>query len=337
MNKLIACIVCVFSLSATAVDFKLGGFTETLFIVSDAKAAAQFYKDVAGWEVRSTDKVDDNLKLLWQLPTSASIKQIVMANKGENRGYVRLIEIAGVEQQLIRSNTQSWDVGGIFDVNVRVKDMDAKSQQMQKLGWTASTDPVQFSFGPFVVKEWIVKNADGIAFAIIERIKPELEGWPNVKEFSRVFNSTQVVADIETSLNFYRDVLGFKTYLEHKGASKTAEPNVLGLPHNIATEVVRSVYILHPDGINEGSVEILQFHGATGRNVSDLAKPPNLGIAMLRFPVDNLDKLETHLRSNDINIVSKQKLRLPPYGLVDILAIRTPDNTWLEFYQNSIP
>jgi catechol 2,3-dioxygenase-like lactoylglutathione lyase family enzyme len=337
MKKLIAIIMCFYSLSVSAADFTLGGFTETVFIVSDADAAAEFYQTVAGWEIRSVDKVDDKLKALWQLPNSASIKQIVMANKGEQRGYVRLIEITGVKQELIRSNTQSWDTGGIFDVNVRVTNMAAKSSQMQKLGWTSSTNPVQFSFGPFVVKEWIVKNADGIAFAIIERIKPTLVGWPNLKEFSRVFNSTQVVENIETSLAFYQDVLGFKTYLEHKGASKTAGPNILGLPHNITTEVERSVYIVHPQGINEGSVELLQFHGAKGRNVSNLAKPPNLGIAMLRFPVDNLQRLEAHLRLNNIDIISKQKLDLPPYGLVDILAIRTPDNTWLEFYEKSIP
>ena len=211
--------------------------------------------------------------------------------------------------------------------------MSDKFSQLQKLGWSSATDPVQFTFGPFVVKEWIVKNEDGIAFALIERIKPTLEGWPNLKEFSRVFNSTQVVQDIDKSLHFYQNILGFKTYLKHKGASKVAGPNVLGLPHNIATQVERSVYILHPEGINEGSVELLQFHGATGRDVSDLARPPNIGIATLRFPVNNLEKLNTLLQKNNIKIESRTKMRLLPYGLVDILAIKTPDNTWLEFFQ----
>jgi len=333
MKYLLALLVLILSYTTNANDFKLDGFTETVFIVADAKAAVEFYTEVAGWEVRDKSPVDEQLKSLWHLPKKAQIQQILLANKGENKGFVRLIEIDGVEQQLIRSNTQSWDVGGIFDVNVRVLDMETKFKQLQTLGWTSATDPIQFTFGPFVVKEWIVKNAEGIAFAVIERVKPELEGWPNLKQFSRVFNSTQVVKDIDASLPFYTDILGFKTYLKHRGASKEAGSNVLGLPHNLTTEIERSVYILHPDGKNEGSVELLQFHGATGRDVSSLAKPPNIGIATLRFPVDNLNALEKKFRAHNIEVQARTKLDLPPYGLVDILAITTPDNTWLEFYQ----
>ena len=331
--RIVLLLLILLSPFSYAKNFDISGFTETVIIVTDIDKEIGFYQKVGGWQVVHQKPVDSQLKKLWQLPEQAKVKQALIANKGVDKGYIRLIEIAGVKQQLIRSNTQSWDVGGIFDINMRVTDMDRKFQQMQKLGWTSATDPVQFSFGPFEVKEWIVKNADGVAFALIERIKPELEGWPQLKEFSRVFNSTQVVTDIDKSLHFYQQILGFKTYLKHKGASKEAGPNVLGLPHNITTEVERSVYILHPQGINEGSVEILQFHGATGRDVSHLAKPPNIGIATLRFPVNQLDNLQEVLEKNNIQIQSRVKMHLLPYGLVDILAIKTPDNTWLEFYE----
>lgn len=337
------CFTCsvLFSSLCVSDEFHLNGFSETVIIVSELETTTNFLKEVAGWHIIEQDQMqgkiqsqaNNKLSNLWQLPDSAKIKQRLMSNKGATTGFIRLIQIEGVKQQRIRSNTQSWDVGGIFDINVRVKDMDKKFEQLQKLGWTSATNPIQFTFGPFVVKEWIVKNADGVAFALIERLKPELEGWPNLKEFSRVFNSTQVVNNIEKSLDFYQNVLGFKTYLEHRGASKTEGPNVLGLPHNISTQVERSVYILHPQGKNEGSVELLQFHGATGRDVSSLAKPPNIGIATLRFEVNDLDKLLNVLQKKQIKIQNRVEMNLPPYGLVDILAIRTPDNTWLEFYQ----
>ncbi|WP_166423641.1 VOC family protein [Paraglaciecola sp. 20A4] len=316
-----------------AQDFTLKGFTEAVFIVSDIDKTSQFYQQHAGWEVRSTADVDPQLKSLWQLPKTANVKQVLLANKGEKRGYVRLIQIDNVAQKIIRANTQSWDVGGIFDVNVRVADMVQKRAQLQRAGWRGTSDPVSFTFGPYEVTEWITTGFDGISFAMIERIKPTLEGWPNVKQMSRVFNSTQVVSNIDTSLAFYRDVLGFQVYLEHKGASKETGPNVLGLPYNLTTEIPRSVYILHPQKINEGSIELLQFHGAKGKNVSALASPPNLGIVTLRFPVDNLPALRTHLLASEVKIVSQASLDLPPYGQVDMLAIRTPDQTWIEFYQ----
>lgn len=332
-------IAVCFSLIACAVhaeqklNFKLCGFTETVFIVPDAELAAQFYVSNAGWEIKNKAPVDKKLKQLWQLPEKARIKQILVGNIGEERGYVRLIEIQNVAQKAIRANTQSWDTGGIFDVNVRVTDMAKKSAELQQSGWFSTTPPQQFTFGPFVVKEWITKDVNGVAFALIERLQPTLEGWPNLKAFSRVFNSTQVVKDVAVSRHFYEKILGFKPYLEHKGASKVAGPNILGLPHNLTTQIERSVYILHPEGKNEGSVEVLQFHGATGEDRSHLASPPNLGIVTLRFPTNNLKALHTHLQNNQVEIVSKTQLDLPPYGLVDMLAIRTPDNTWLEFYQ----
>ncbi len=318
---------------SNASDFKLEGFSETVFIVNNMEKAKHFYTQVAGYEVRSLAPVDKELNKLWQLPSSADVRQILLSNKGENRGYIRLIKIEGVAQQQIRSNTQSWDTGGIFDVNVRVADMDRKFRQLQNLGWQSVSDPVGFTFGPFEVKEWITRGHDGVSFALIERIKPTLEGWPNLKEFSRVFNSTQVVKDIDVSLAFYQDVLGFQIYLKHKGASESAGPNVLGLPYNLTTQIERSVYILHPQKKNEGSVEILQFHGANGRDVSHLARPPNIGIATLRFPTKNLAKLEKTLVKNNIEVVSKAQLQIPPYGIVNVMAILTPDDTWLEFYE----
>ncbi|WP_286133543.1 VOC family protein [Colwellia sp. UCD-KL20] len=312
---------------------KIGGFSETVMIVSNIDTASQFYQDIAGWQVIDDSPADSHLLNLWKLPAHTKVKQTLLANKGTTTGFIRLVELQGIKQQRIRANTQAWDIGGIFDINMRVKSMDETFKKMQQHGWSSNTEPVQFTFGPFVVKEWIVKNSDGVAFALIERVAPTLEGWPNLKKFSRVFNSTQVVADINKSLHFYQNVLGFKTYLEHKGASKEAGPNVLGLPHNIATQVERSVYILHPEGKNEGSIELLQFHGATGKNVSSHAQPPNIGITTLRFPVNNLNALKKLLTDNNIKIESQQKMHLLPYGLVHILSVKTPDNTWLEFYQ----
>ena len=316
--------------------FKLGGFTEAVFVVSDIEQMTAFFIQIAGWEIKhqakANSKENHHLKTLWQLPDNAQISQTLMGNIGEEKGYIRLVQIEGVEQQRIRSNTQSWDTGGVFDINIRVADMEKKFKQMQALGWSADSDPVQFSFGPFVVKEWIVTGPDGISFALIERIKPKLEGWPNLKEFSRTFNSTQVVKDIALSTQFYREILGFKPYIEHKGASKTASANVLGLPYNLTTNIERSVDILHPDGINEGSIELLQFHGATGKDVSHLSKPPNLGITTLRLPVDNIKALKIHLQNNKVEITNDTQIHLPPYGLVDMLTTITPDGNWLEFY-----
>lgn len=312
-----------------------GGYQEAVFSVSNASAYEALLHDAAGWETLHRGKVDREILDAWGLSRNASASEIVVANPGSERGFVRLVQFSGVEQQQIRSSAQSWDTGGWFDVNTRVVSMDDSFAALQAKDFQAATDPVQFGFGPFVVREWLARGPDGIVFALIERVEPPLEGWPHMKKMSRLFNATQIVPDIEEAREFYLDKLGFETYLDHTGPSQQAGPNVLGLPHNLATEITRHVSIVHPQGVNEGSVELLQFEGATGEDFSSRAVAPNLGILTLRFPVNDMQVFVSHLEAKGIDITMPvTSVNMAPYGELQILAIRGPGGVWLEFYSN---
>jgi len=256
-----------------------------------------------------------------------------MRNRGSESGYLRLVQFRGAEQRPIRSNDQSWDTGGIFDLNVRVKNLGQAAAQMEAAGWQGVTDPAQFRLGPFEVKEWLARGPDGVRLAMIERISPPLEGWPNLHQLSRVFNSTQIVRDIDAALSFYRDLLGFQVYLEHHGASEQAGPNVLGLPHNLAATITRHLYILHPQKGNEGSVEILSYDGATGADFAAHAKPPNRGMLMLRFPVQDARALARRLQAQGAQLeFGPVRVKLAPYGECQLFGLRAPEGAWLEFF-----
>ena len=308
------------------------GFREAVLSVKDIDIWQAFFQEAAGWETVYEGDVPASVLSHWNV-TEGTGREVVMVNKGEDTGYVRLMSFYGVARQIIRPHDQPWDTGGIFDLNLRVANMDEAEKSIERFGWQANAAPADFSFGPFKVKEWLVRGPDGIRFALIERLEPPLEGWPHLKKMSRVFNSTQIVKDIDQSLDFYRDKLGMEIYLESKGASEEAGPNTLTLPHNLVTEISRSVYILHPEGLNEGSVEIIEFDGATGEDFSERAVPPNRGIATLRFPVSDWPGFLTHLENENIPIVAgPTRTTLAPYGEVDILAIRAPEGAWLEFF-----
>jgi len=264
--------------------------------VTDLEQHQQFMQEVAGWEAIDKGPLDTATLAAWQLAPGISADQVLMANPGTTRGYLRLVEFHGAKQLQIRSNAQPWESGGIFDIDVRVRDMESNFHEIQKRNWHAFSDPIHYSSGPYEVKEWIPVGPDGLSFALIERVKPELQGWPQLRDISRAFNSTQVVSDMPQALHFYRDILGFQKYLYWKGVSKKAEPNVLGLPVELTTKIEREVWILHPQGLNEGSVELLHFDGLSGRNLASRAVPPNLGILMLRFPVNDLDALVKHIQ-----------------------------------------
>ena len=319
---------------ADAESLVTGGYQEAVFSVSDADQYADFFVETAGWKVLHEGPASFGLLQAWKLPDSASAREIVLGNPGTERGFVRLVEFKGVEQRQIRSSAQTWDTGGWFDVNSRVLDMDGKFREFQSRDWQAVSDPVQFTFGPFVVKEWLVRGPDGIVFALIERVQPPLEGYPQLREMSRLFNATQIVTDIEAAKRFYVDQLGFKVYLEHSGPSEVPGPNVLGLPHNLAAEIPRHVMVMHPDAVSEGSIEILEFAGLKGADFSDRAMPPNLGILMLRFPVQDIGAFAELAKSQEFDVaMPPTRMRMRPYGDVTVMAIRGPEGVWLEFFE----
>jgi catechol 2,3-dioxygenase-like lactoylglutathione lyase family enzyme len=312
--------------------FSLSGWREVVVTVASIEAHQTFFEEVGAWESRTPMADASDQMAFWGVP-EVEAKEIVIANPGTATGMIRLVEVAGSHPQ-IRSNSQLWDTGGILDINIRVTDMETKFNELQRRGWQAAGDPVRFTFGPFEVTEWITRGPDGLTFALIERHKPTLEGWPHLKDFSRAFNATQVVDDLEPSLSFYRDVLGFKKYLSHSGASSGDGSNVLGLPKNLAKEIVRDIWIGHPQGINEGSVELLAFQGVEGRDFSKQAVPPNIGMLSLRFPVTGLDAFIAHLQRHDVPIeTAPTRMQLAPYGAVRMMAITAPNGSRLEFFE----
>ena len=310
------------------------GYQEAVFSVRDAASYANFFAEVGGWETLHEGSIAPELLRSWGLPEQARAIEIVVGNPGTARGYVRLVQFLGVEQLQIRSNAQSWDTGGFFDVNVRVLDMEAKFLALQGRNWQAASDPVQFGFGPFLVEEWLARGPDGIVLALIERIEPPLEGWPHLKQISRLFNATQVVSDFAAAKRFYLEQLGFEIYLENRGTSPEPGLNVLGMPHNLASQLPRTVVILHPDALNEGSVELLHFEGLRGADYSARAVPPNLGILMLRFPVTNLDAFAALVERENIEVAMRpMHVEIAPYGDARLMAVRGPDGVWLEFFE----
>ncbi len=312
-----------------ALPYRLSGWKEVLVSVRNLDDYADFFQNTASWTLIEQGEVSTEQLKAWQQAKSASAKYRLYANPGTASGHVRLVQFEGVEQQLIRPDSQSWDTGGIFDINMRTHDLEALARELRSQGWQARSPVTEFSFGPFVVKEWISQNKDGFAVAFIQRVAPALEGWPHFKSLSRTFNSTQVVKDMPRSLEFYETVLGFKRYLEHSGASKEAGENVLGLPHNLTNTVSRSVYILNPQGENEGSIELLAFDGIVGRDNASRANLPNIGIASLSFPVVGIEALQTHFERHDVPFVHKLRVIDDKKKMI----VKAPEGAWLEFYE----
>lgn len=313
--------------------FVIKGFQEAIFSVRDLNKSSAFYQKVSSWkEVFRGRSTFDQLSC-WGLSQNVDAEECILLNPGDQEGFLRLVSFKNIKQEHIRSSAQSWDTGGIYDVNVRTVDLDKSFKEFQEEGWLAFNDPVEYKFTKFHISEVLVKGHEDIVFALIQRFMPKLEGYPNLIKLSHIFNSSQIVRDIEISKDFYINKLGFQIYIDEVMIGSEHDQNLFGLPQNIYQQIERKICILSPQGNNSGSVELIQLKGISGKDYAVKAIPPNLGIMALRFPIKNLTNFKKHLKKEKIKIISHQKLNIVPYGLCDSICIQSPDGAWLEFLE----
>lgn len=314
--------------------YKIHGYKEVIFSVRDIDRDLDVYSKLGGWTISDRNQLSKSQLSFWNLGSEVKGETALLTYPGRDSGIVRLVSFKNVKQKHIRAHAQSWDTGGIYDVDIRVKDVRKKTEEFQYHGWSGYSDIKEYHFNEFHVSEILIKGSEDIVFALIQRHAPLLEGYPMLKEMSHVFNSSQIVKSLEESKIFYIDTLGFQEYSTFEGRNGKAGPNVFGIPYNVFPEVVRKISILSPTGKNEGSIELVELEGLTGRDFSQDAVAPNLGILTLRFPVKGLSEfVETMQEKGLVFETGIERIEMDPYGNVDIAAIKSPDGAWLEFME----
>lgn len=311
------------------------GWQEAVLSVSDLNAWETQLEDIAGWSALLKGEVDRRQLVQWGLPEHVTAEFIVMQNPGETQGLVRLVKFLGAKQVQIRSSAQAWDTGGFLSLLIRSRGVDQNFADARRYQWTGYNDPVTLHLGPERrLRNAVFRGPDGINFGVYERVVPGLDGWPNITKMSRPFNAMQIVKDRDATVAFYQDVLGYESAMLGNSPASSVESNNFGLPANLVTSTALKSAIMHPVGGETGRVEFVEWDGLEGRDLSDRAVAPNLGILTLRFPVssaavsaEEIEKRGGTLRTQP-GVVS-----LPPYGEVSLFSVTTPDGIFLEFFE----
>ena len=309
------------------------GWIETTAIVRDAEKQADFFTQVAGYENIFSGKVSPEVIQAWGLPQTVSGLEVLLREPGESRGFIRLIELANVANQIeARSAGTFIDTGGIMGLNVRVKDIQKTFDSLQAAGWRALSDPVSFSVENFSVSEAIFLGPDGLVIGLIERQKPPLgpEWRMPPGKLSRPNNAFVITSDIEQASKFYQSSLGWHAFLEDKvDEAAQSGMNIYGWPHELAKQVSRHVMWMHPQKsaeTREGTIALIELDGVEGRDFSARTRPPNLGWTSLRvFSDDQENRVENQSRP----------FQLFPYGCITMAVNHDPDGTQLEYLRAS--
>ena len=133
-----------------------------------------------------------------------------------------------------------------------------------------------------------------------------------------------VITDVEQSLQFYRDALGFEI-LKQADESGTCIDNFL----NIQNTNVTTIKMIDP---NNNILELLYFNSHP--ELSDINKSRRLseiGCSHFALTVDNLDSLYSRLKGQGI------EFNYPPQvsddGNVKVAFCRDPDGTYIEMVE----
>ena len=317
---------------------------EFIVIVSDLDLTLPAFTDVLKWDIKHQGVADPTVALSWGLPAATKIREVLVGNGESEYGFVRLVEVDAVDQELIRPGARWWDVGGILNINVLVKDSDEIIRGLRALGWYARSMPESYVY-PGNVKgvSMIMIGPDDLMLSFQQRQSPPLSGWPPMKAATHIEVGYEIVNDPALWTEFYRDTVGFWTRdLSTRGGAENKDigPNDFGLPHN-ARSIDYSVLGGARPHDGEQLLGVRSFPRATGFDFSERARPPNIGIASVRLPVSDIDALAERLSAADTELAAKRQIvEMTPYGKVKMLAIRTPGGgkQWTEFFEpNAMP
>lgn len=312
------------------------GLQEAVASVSDARRIAEVFTAVGGWSARKLADAPPEQWRAWRVPRRCTrIEQWLLRPARDNRGFVRLVKFHGVPQRVMRSSGRTWDTGGIFDVDVFTDDVRRVYRALQARGWSAYGDPVDYGWGGFEVSQVVATGPDGLAIAVLEPRQPPQAQFPPYRGFSRVFNSSNMVRDYDATRRWFTEVLGWKFMVEGDLAG-VVEPGerIFGLPLPLARQTLRRCGIVHPAGLNDGSLETIAMPGLEGRDFATDCVAPNLGWLAWRFPVADARGFARQLTARGARLYSRPApLRLLPYGEVLAFSVRTPDGAILEFFE----
>ena len=133
------------------------------------------------------------------------------------------------------------------------------------------------------------------------------------------------VSDIERSLTFWRDVLGFE--LSHRAHQKgELAEQITGVP---GAEIL--IAVVKAPG---HKIELLEYPAPAGRREKNELRPCDLGHVHLALTVENLDEILERISASGWKAAGKpQTLTMGPNAGKRVIYVHDPDGTTIELMQ----
>ena len=291
--------------------------------VSDADRALKFYSDVLSFEKISDQTVHD-ADFLRLEDASAPAVRVVRMRLGDE--YVDLMQFAGTQGRPVPADSRSND-RWFQHIAIVVSDMGRAYDRLR------DAHVEQISFGPQRLPDWNV-NAGGIEaiyFRDPDRHALELIHFPPDKGQSKwhaaasklflgIDHSAIAVGDTDTSLRFYRDLLGLPV-VGGSDNSGIEQEHLSGVPGAV-------VHITSLRANSGPGIELLEYRSPQdGRPISPDERADDLVHREITLTTANAQGASQALRRGHARFISPDPVTVKDteFGFREGFVVRDPD------------
>jgi len=270
---------------------------DTHFIsVSSMDRSLALYRDWMGMELVNDQMLPSSeIQQLWQLPLGTQARAVWLKSRMQTT-MLGLIEFQPNSGKAIRE-PMTHDYGH-WAVAFWVKDTDVVYQGLTPQGYTFVSPPFFYKpdWLPFSVKELVLIGPDKITVGHFEKRAGEEIDSPH--NYVRLDHCAQYVKVIDASIRFYCDVLGLD--LRDK---LTLSPGLLDQLLVVPPGTETQTAMIHKKDQVSLTIQLIKV-AVPGQELAAVARPPNLGVFMMSFEVDDLSQYMKKLSEAGVPIVA---------------------------------
>lgn len=230
---------------------------------------------------------------LWGLSPAASADVVWLEQPGATCGAIRLVRFSGADQRSAASSAKPYDYGRVKNLDFFTNDVAADYARLRRLGYSFLGPPVSYplAWGPRLsATEAHLLTAEGNKIALAR-----LSGAPR-KAFgeaahqalcTEVAAATQIVADFDRAVAFYRDVFDCVPAAD----TVVDDPGLAAALHLPQGTTLQLCFIGPPTAVG-GKIGLVAYGGpgiGDARSLAAETRPPHLGTGILTFTTDALD------------------------------------------------
>lgn len=302
------------------------GMNRISISVSNLEDSLAFYRDWIGMKVIADETLEpDEIQQIWNLRGSTKARAVSLKNELQST-LLELIEFTPHSGRTIREGTKSWDYG-IYCITFLVRDVDTIYHDLTGRGFTFISPPVQYqpNWVPYQVKEVTVIGPDNVRIDHFQRMKDEDYGSQG--NYVKFDHCAQFVGNLDEAIRLYRDIVGLDL-IGQMTIPKGLIDDIIGVPPGTEEKVA----FFNKKDENALMMECMQL-STKGKSLASIARPPNLGLFMISFEVEDLSAFMEPCKKKGVAILSGPvELHSKLHGRIRVITLEGPNGVMIELF-----